>query len=444
MGYIMYKGQSIDCSYFLGKDSSFAHFGIPKEDAPVSSLVPDELIQDGNIRLPILWFNEKYKQKYYISCTKVNDDDIPIGILLPRYGTVYNSWNKIESFLFDEKLTFVSINYLDANNIKGSNSPIANIPYGNINHEWEWDYLRGFQPGTNPTEYQVPDPSKYDMSQHVLDTLYEAIDNTEKLWNYYDEINSEWKIDKEFNTYAKSCYLYSTPGTKQGDWKMMDMNYSNYLASMFDYQSYVHKTREYLGIDIGGISGLTAFVYLNFNSHDDPYAPTVIGAILGGANDSERFAGFNDAHVCEAELTLSISNFKFKQGSASGRLNWLGIGTFSLKVEGYSRFNMEVVQYTKVLWNNDYPGCGKITGELIDADSGQKLYDFGVLGPNINFWRREGNYRIYRGSRKLVFDLDVNKKYIIKLTGIQTLDSHYMAHSGENYIITDAGYWVSK
>ena len=78
MGYIMYKGQSIDCSYFLGKDSSFANFGIPKEDAPVSSLVPDELIQDGNIRLPILWCNEKQKQKYYISCTKVNDDDIPI------------------------------------------------------------------------------------------------------------------------------------------------------------------------------------------------------------------------------------------------------------------------------------------------------------------------------------------------------------------------------
>ena len=38
------------------------------------------------------------------------------------------------------------------------------------------------------------------------------------------------------------------------------------------------------------------------------------------------------------------------------------------------------------------------------------------------------------GSRKLVFDLDVNKKYIIKLTGVQTLDSN----SGENYIITDA------
>ena len=105
---------------------------------------------------------------------------------------------------------------------------------------------------------------------------------------------------------------------------------------------------------------------------------------------------------------------------------------------------MEVVQYTRVLWNNDYPGCGKITGELIDADSGQKLYDFGVLGPNINFWRREGNYKIYMGSRKLVFDLDVNKKYIIKLTGVQTLDSHYMSNGGENYIITDAGYWVSK
>lgn len=438
MGYIMYKGISIDCSYFLGKDSSFAHFGIyiPKEEAPESSLVTDEMIQSGNIRLPILWFNEKYKQKYYISCTKVNDDDIPIGILLPKYGTAYGDWNKIENFLFDEKLTFVSINYLDANNIKGSNSPIDNISYGDINPEWEWDYLRGFQPGTIPSEYQVPDPSKYDISLHRLDTLYEAIDNTEKLWNYYDEINPGWKTDPEFNTYAKSCYLYSTPGTKQGDWKMMDLNYVNYYN-----QSYLYNTREYLGIDIGGISSLTAFVYLNFHTHD---VPTVIGAILGGATDLEDFTGFNDVHVCEAELTLSISHFKFKRGTASGGLSRLGLGTFSLYIEGYSRFNMQVIQVTRVLWNNDYAGCGKITGELIDADSGQTLYDFGVLGPKISYAGRDGYYQVYRGSRSLVFDLDANKKYIIKLTGVQTLDSHYMAHSGENYILTDAGQWISK
>ena len=307
----MYKGMSIDCSYFLGKDSSFAHFGIPKEDAPESSFVTDEMIQSGNIRLPILWFNEKYKQKYYISCTKVNDDDIPIGILLPKYGMGGDEWPYKEAYLFDDKFTFVSINYLDANNPKGSNSPIANIPYGNINPEWEWDYLRGFQPGTIPTEYQVPVPSKYDISLHILDTLYEAIDNTEKLWNYYDEINPGWKIDPEFNTYAKSCYLYSTPGTKQGDWKMMDLNYGSYMDSTIAYQNLIYNTRKYLGIDIGGVSGLIAFVYLNFHTHTDPYAPAVIGAILGGAKTSEQFAGFNDVHVCEAELTLPASIFKF-------------------------------------------------------------------------------------------------------------------------------------
>lgn len=299
MGYIMYKGQSIDCSYFLGKDSSSVHLGIPKKDAPKSSL---NAYETG--RLPILWYNSEYKEKYYISCTRENEDDIPIGILLARCDLAM--LNKKEGYLFDDKFTFISINYLDSNNINGSNSPVSNIPYGNIDPKWEWDYLRGFQPGTIPTKQQVPDPSKYDLYLHRTDTLPEAIDNTEKLWKYYDEINSDWKQDDAFNTYAKSCYLYSTPGTKQGDWKMMDYNYSYYIHDSFCYQCFLYSSREYLGVDVGGISGLTAFVYLDFHAHED-YIPHVIGAMEG-----DNFAGFSDARVCEAELTLPANLFKFK------------------------------------------------------------------------------------------------------------------------------------
>lgn len=444
MGHIMYKGQSIDCSYFLGKDSSFANFGIPKEDAPVSSLVPDELIQDGNIRLPILWFNEKYKQKYYISCTKVNDDDIPIGILLHKSSsdTDLNSYKTINGYIFDNKLTFASINYLDANNINGSKQIVRNLSYGDNIKKLSYDYLKGYTHDTKNRE-------EYGIEENVQNSLNESISNTQKLWNFYDTENKDWKTDPEFITYAKSCFLYSTPGTKQGDWKMIDLNFAGYNITNGD-AGFFNRSLAYLGTQGMGDNMLTAFTSMGLHwAEEHGGLPEVVGVLSGWNSETWHSikidtVDYNDKLAGFAELTLSISNFKFKQGSASGRLNWLGIGSFSLKVEGYSRFNMEVVQYTKVLWNNDYSGCGKITGELIDADSGQKLYDFGVLGPNINFWRREGNYKIYMGSRKLVFDLDVNKKYIIKLTGVQTLDSHYMANSGENYIITDAGYWVSK
>lgn len=306
-----WRDTKIDTVDYNDKLAGFAELTLPadifaKVDAPKSYL-----FDWAYGRSPILWYNPIYKEKYYISPVQVQGDDIPIGILLPKYGKGGDTWPNKEAYLFDDKFTFVSINYLDANNPKGSNSPIGNIPYGNINPEWEWDYLRGFQPGTIPTEYEFPDPSKYDISLHRLDTLYEAIDNTEKLWNYYDEINPGWKTDPEFNTYAKSCYLYSTPGTKQGDWKMMDMNYGSYMGAQIAYQTLIYNTRQYLGIDVGGISGLTAFVYLNFHNHDDPYVPHVIGAILGGAKLSEMGAGFNDVHVCEAELTLPASIFKF-------------------------------------------------------------------------------------------------------------------------------------
>ena len=81
MGYIMYKGQSIDCSYFLGKDSSFAYNYNTDDmiETPLSSLKGASVL---NGLQPILWYNKKYVNKYYISTQRVDETDIAIGILV--------------------------------------------------------------------------------------------------------------------------------------------------------------------------------------------------------------------------------------------------------------------------------------------------------------------------------------------------------------------------
>ena len=307
----MYKGQSIDCSYFLGKDSSFAYFGIPKEEAPVSSLVPDEMIQSGNIRLPILWFNEKYKQKYYISCTKVNDDDIPIGILLHKSSSEVdlNSYKTIDGYRFGNKLTFSSVNYLDANNINGSKQIVRNLSYGDNIKKLSYDYLKGYTHDTKNRE-------EYGIEENVWSSLNESISNTQKLWNFYDTENKDWKTDPEFITYAKSCFLYSTPGTKQGDWKMIDLNFASYDLVNSD-AAFLNRSLAYLGTQEMGSNMLTAFTSIGMHAAEEHGGLLVVNGVLSGWNSKTWHiikidtVDYNDKLACFAELTLPDSIFKF-------------------------------------------------------------------------------------------------------------------------------------
>lgn len=306
----MYKGISIDCSYFLGKDSSSAYFS--KVDAPGSSLVPDEMISSGNIRLPILWFNEKYKQKYYISCTKVNDDDIPIGILLHRsfQDIDYYSLKTIDRYLFDNKLTFASVNYLDANNVNGSKQVVRNLSYGDNIKKLSYDYLKGYTHDTkNPLEYGI--------EANIWNSLNYSISNTQALWDFYDTENKDWKTDPEFITYAKSCFLYSTPGTKQGDWKMIDLNFANY-DQVNSGAAFFEESLAYLGIEEFGRNLLTAFTSINVHPLEEHTGlPVVVGVLAGWISDTQTHnthidtVDYNDKLPCFAQLTLPASIFKF-------------------------------------------------------------------------------------------------------------------------------------
>ena len=122
VGYIMYKGASIDQSFYLGYANSQCKFKQAQADALYSDLVKD--VSTGFI-LPYLWFN-RTDGTYYISCQKKRELDIHIGILIPNAKRIESSGIKMlkqnEGYLFDSDdkyFHFLSLNWLDAENETG-------------------------------------------------------------------------------------------------------------------------------------------------------------------------------------------------------------------------------------------------------------------------------------------------------------------------------------
>lgn len=119
----------------------------------------------------------------------------------------------------------------------------------------------------------------------------------------------------------------------------------------------------------------------------------------------------------------------------TGKLDSLGRGDVYINVFGTSTFWVSIRQETITIWNNDYPGCAEINGELIDAETGDVLETFYFLGPNIPKWKYEYPKDWYMQSMGKYFtDLNPLKKYIVHIFGRQVLDDHYMARGGYNYI----------
>lgn len=346
----MYKGQSIDCSYFLGKDSSFAYNYNTDDmiETPLSSLKGASVL---NGLQPILWYNKKYINKYYISTQRVDETDIAIGILVDAYKTKYyiegseikdngisfNTYGRedIRHYTNDNlTFSFLSTKFLDVNDINGSKYHIENVYYNDYEHSLGFD-LRGYamtnQLGPNPTEEQLYAYAFF----HIADSLQDSIKNTENCWRTYDKIRPNWKTDSEFKSYAKSCYLYSTPGTKQGDWKMIDLNSFSFLwpdptmgFPYFNNGSYNSFTNSFCKINdveyfIGNknniTSMLTAFTSLIDHSHEPGYQGEYFTYKLFGYTIPTDINGMQWMYVekdkdstCLAQLNLPISMFKFK------------------------------------------------------------------------------------------------------------------------------------
>ena len=345
----MYKGQSIDCSYFLGKDSSFAYNYNADDmiETPYSSL---KGANDDNGLQPILWYNKKYANKYYISTQRVDETDIAIGILVDAYkrkyyiegseikdnGISYHTYGRedIRHYTNDNlTFSFLSTKFLDANDINGSKYHIENVYYNDYEPSLGFD-LRGYcmlnYSGPIPIEEKLYVFAFY----HIADSMQDSIKNTENCWSTYDKIRPNWKTDSEFKSYAKSCYLYSTPGTKQGDWKMIDLNSFCFLLSDHYLYAFPDFPVGWYGMFIKSFckindveyfisnkmtSMLTAFTSLIDHSHEPGYQGEFFNYKLFGYTIPTDINGLqwmdvdkDKASTCLAQLNLPISMFKFK------------------------------------------------------------------------------------------------------------------------------------
>lgn len=348
----MYKGQSIDCSYFLGKDSSFAYNYNADDmvETPYSSLKGAGVV---NGLQPILWYNKKYVNKYYISTQRVDETDIAIGILVDAYktkyyikgseikdnGISYSTYGRedIRHYTNDNlTFSFLSTKFLDVNDINGSKYHIENVYYNDYEASLGFD-LRGYglevySVGQHSIEDQLYSFAFY----HIADSLQDSIKNTENCWSTYDNIRPNWKTDSEFKSYAKSCYLYSTPGTKQGDWKMIDLNSFCFLLSGHTLTGFpnfpsgwkdsfknsycrINNVEYFISNENNRTSMLTAFTSLLDHSHKPDYQGEFFTYKLFGyskQNDTNGtgwiYVEKDKASTCLAQLNLPISMFKFK------------------------------------------------------------------------------------------------------------------------------------
>ena len=307
VGYIMYKGDSIDQSFYLGQGNSQCKFKQAQAQAPYSDLVKDV---STDFILPYLWFN-RTDGTYYISCQKKREQDIHIGILIPNAKRADSSGLKMlkqnEGYLFDSDdkyFHFLSLNWLDAENEQGSKTYKENICFGDYSEDF-LDSLYGYVTQGAPVDIPV---SLY---------WFNNIDNS----NGVALENNNLCIDNYLmDSYAGYCYRYYTYGTKQGDWHMIDLNtFYMFLDDSngpgHSFISILQKTREAVG-DGGNYNfnkvSLTAFTWLD--GHRAQHEPNLTqSGILGKDNIGSEYYKVDKTQRCAAlaQLKLPVSMFKF-------------------------------------------------------------------------------------------------------------------------------------
>lgn len=309
VGYIMYKGDSIDQSFYLNQANSQCKFKQAQAEAPYSDLVKDDT--SVGFILPYLWFN-RTDGTYYISCQKKREQDIHIGILIPNAKRIESGGTKMlkqkEGYLFDSDdkyFHFLSLNWLDAENEQGSKTRKENICFGDYSEDF-LNSLYGYLTENSPS--------------NKLDSLYwfYNIDNS----NGVALENNNLCIDNYLmDSYAGYCYRYYTYGTKQGDWHMIDLNtfymfLTDPTGPSLSFISILQRTREAVG-DGGNYNGykfslLTAFTWLDSHKFLHEHNLTQSG-IFGNdyigngkylVDKTQRCAGL-------AQLKLPVSMFKF-------------------------------------------------------------------------------------------------------------------------------------
>ena len=303
VGYIMYKGNSIDQSFYLGQDNSQCKFKQAQAEAPYSDLVKDV---STDFILPYLWFN-RTDGTYYISCQKKREPDIHIGILIPNAKRIESG--KIEmlkrnqGYLFDsddEYFHFLSLNWLDAENEQGSKTYKENICFGDYSEDF-LDSLYGYL-----TEISLPEQFK------CLYWFYN-IDNS----NGVALENNNLCIDNYLmDSYAGYCYRYYTYGTKQGDWHMIDLNtfYMFLNGPGLSFLSILQKTREAVG-DGGNYNFnkvLTAFTWLDGHKFMHEHNLTQSGILCNdNIGNGKYLVDKTQRCAALAQLKLPVSMFKF-------------------------------------------------------------------------------------------------------------------------------------
>lgn len=307
-GYIMYKGTSIDQSFYLGKANSQCKFKQVKADAPYSDLVKD--VSVAGFILPYLWFN-RTDGTYYISCQKKREQDIHIGILIPNAKRIESGGIKMlkqkEGYLFDSDdkyFNFLSLNWLDAENEQGSKTYKENICFGDYSEDF-LNSLYGYLTQDSPSDQ--------------LGSLYwfYNIDNS----NGVALENNNLCIDNYLmDSYAGYCYRYYTYGTKPGDWHMIDLNtfymfLDDPTGPKISFISMLQRTREAVG-DGGNYnfnkSLLTAFTWLDGHKFLHEHHLTQSG-IFGKDNIGSGYYLVDKTQRCGAlaQLKLPVSMFKF-------------------------------------------------------------------------------------------------------------------------------------
>ena len=307
VGYIMYKGDSIDQSFYLGQANSQCKFKQAQAEAPYSDLVKDDSVT--GFILPYLWFN-RTDGTYYISCQKKREQDIHIGILIPNAKRIESATKMLkqkEGYLFDsddKNFHFLSLNWLDAENEQGSKTYKENICFGDYSEDF-LDSLYGYLTEISPSEQ--------------LDSLYwfYNIDNS----NGVALENNNLCIDNYLmDSYAGYCYRYYTYGTKQGDWHMIDLNtFYMFLddsnGPSISFISILQRTREAVG-DGGNYNfnkvSLTAFTWLDGHRFKHEHNLTQSG-IFGKDKIGNEYYKVDKTQRCAAlaQLKLPVSMFKF-------------------------------------------------------------------------------------------------------------------------------------
>ena len=315
VGYIMYKDNSIDQSFYLDQANSQCKFKQAQAEAPYSDLVKDDSVT--GFILPYLWFN-RTDLTYYISCQKKREQDIHIGILIPNAKRIESGGGKMfkqkEGYLFDSDdkyFHFLSLNWLDAENEQGSKTYKENICFGDYSEDF-LDSLYGYLTDNSPSNRH---DSLY-WFYNIDNSNGVALENNNLC--IYDYCIDNYLMD----SYAGYCYRYYTYGTKQGDWHMIDLNtFYMFLddsnGPSLSFISILQRTREAVGD--GGFYNcykaplLTAFTWLDGHRfiHEHNLKQTgILGSdYIGNGN---YFVDKTQRCGALAQLKLPVSMFKFK------------------------------------------------------------------------------------------------------------------------------------